>query len=61
MLYLWAGWPTHHLVAALAIAAAGAVLGWLLAIFITKHLLLTEIRRVMFSMAGRLGLAPQAR
>ncbi len=61
MLYLWAGWPMHHFVTAFAIAAAGAVLGWLLAIVLTKHPLLTEIRRVMFSLVRRVGLASQAR
>jgi O-antigen/teichoic acid export membrane protein len=60
ILYLWDGWPMQHLVSAFALAAAGALLGWLLGVFITKHPLLKEIRSVVVLMARRLGLAPQA-
>jgi O-antigen/teichoic acid export membrane protein len=56
MLYLWAGWPTHHILAAFAIAATGAVIGWLTGIALTKHPLLAELRRVMFSLGRRVGL-----
>ena len=57
VLYLWPGSPMHHYFSAFAIAGAGAGLGWLLGIVVTKHPLLTEILRVMSSLARRVGRA----
>ena len=57
VLYLWPGSPMRHYVAAFAVAAAGAGLGWILGIVLTKHPLLSEIQRVMSSLARRAGWA----
>lgn len=60
VLYLWPGSPTRDYVSAFAVAAAGGGLGWLLGIVLTKHPLLSEIQRVISSIARRVGRASKA-
>lgn len=55
MLYLWDGWPTSHIFAAFAIASVGAGIGWLSGIILTRHPLLTELRRAVSLIARRVG------
>lgn len=61
ILYGWAGWPMHHIVAAFALAAVGAVLGWFLGLVLTKHPLFNEVRNFIFAIARRAGWIAQPR
>ena len=51
---LWPGSSMRHYVFAFAVAAAGGGLGWLLAIVLTKHPLLSEIQRGISSVVRRM-------
>ena len=55
VLFMWTGSFLHHYLAAFLVAAAGGGLGWISGIILTKHPLLTEIRRVMLSLGRRMG------
>lgn len=61
VLYLWPGSSMRHYISAFAVAAVGGALGWLLAIVLTKHPLLSEIQRGISWIAQRMRRSADAR
>lgn len=53
----WPGFVPHHMVLALAVAVVGGCMSWLLAVWVGKHPLLSELERILGRVGQRLGFA----